>query len=111
MKHTLAFFMALIGSLWMNNVYSAYAAVGPANITFIENGWYGEGFAIHLTQGIAGCGAPPTEFGIAASHPAYKELVALLMSAYFTEKPIEVVVNTGNCTLGARTAITSIRLR
>jgi hypothetical protein len=95
----------------MQSAYPALATVGPANITFIENGWSGEGFAIHLSQGISGCGAPPTEFGIPATHGAYKELVALLMSAYFTEKPVEVVVDTGNCTLGARTSIISIRLR
>lgn len=111
MKTQLIYLLLLIAPLWSNSAYSAIAAVGPAKITFIENGWSGEGFAIHLSQGIAGCSAPPTEFGVDASHPAYKELVALLMSAYFTEKPIEVVVNTGNCTLGARTSITSIRLR
>ena len=111
MKITWVSLLVMVSMLWANAALSAIATVGPANITFIENGWSGEGFAIHLSQGIAGCGAPPTEFGIAASHPAYKELVALLMSAYFTEKPVEVVVNTGSCTLGARTAITSIRLR
>ena len=111
MNTKLVSLLGMVSMLWANTALSAIATVGPANITYIENGWFGEGFAVYLSQGISGCGAPPTQFGIAASHPAYKELVALLMSAYFTEKPVELLVNTGSCTLGARTAITSIRLR
>ena len=111
MKIKLLSLLGMVSMLWANTALSAFAAVGPANITYIENGWFGEGFAVYLSQGISGCAAPPTQFGIAASHPAYKEMVALLMSAYFTQKPVELVVNTGSCTLGARTAITSIRLQ
>lgn len=101
----------VLGALWTLPAAAAIATVGPATITFIENGWSGEGFAVHLSSGISGCPAPPTEFGIPATHGAYKELVALLMSAYFTGKPVEIVVNTGVCTLGNRTGILSIRLR
>ena len=97
--------------LWSPTTTAGFAAVGPASITFIENGWFGEGFSVHLSSGITGCGAPATEFGIPASHPAYKELVSLMMSAFFTEKKVEVVVNQGVCTLGNRTSIVSIRLR
>lgn len=111
MKINSALIFALAFSLWSQTTSAGYAAVGPGSLTFIENGWFGEGFAVHMSAGIAGCPAPNTEFGLSATHPAYKELVALLMSAYFTEKQVEFVVDQGVCTLGNRTSIISIRLR
>lgn len=111
MKKSILFMMSLLCGLWASTSSAQITSVGPASVTFIENGWSGEGFAVHLSAGVSGCPAQPTEFGIPATHPAYKELVALLMSAYFTEKKVSVVVDTGVCTLGARTGIISIRLQ
>lgn len=93
------------------NAYAGYAATGAGYITFIENGWLGEGFAIHMTDlaAISGCPAPGYEFGISADHPAYKILVALMINAFSQHTQVQLVVDQGVCVLGNRTKIISIR--
>lgn len=93
------------------NAWSA-AVTGDGYVTYIENGWSGEGFAVHMTAAAAmtGCPAASTEFGIDATHPAYKILVALMMTAYTQQSPVQLVVNQGHCILGQRTEIVSIRM-
>jgi hypothetical protein len=90
-----------------------YAATASGQITFIENGWGGEGFAIHMENSVQtpGCPAPAYEYGVDASHQAYKILVALMITAYTQKLPVQMVVQPGTCVLGARTKIISIRLR
>ncbi len=103
---------AAVVALFSTAAWSGYVSTGTGNLTFIENGWFGEGFAIHMTStaAVTGCGAPATEFGIAADHPAYKYLVSLMMMAYSQQLPVQLVVDQGVCTLGARTKIVAIRL-
>jgi len=105
----LAIFLAVISFA----TQAQYALTAFGQITFIENGWYGEGFAIHMENSVqtAGCPAPGYEYGIDASHQAYKILVALLITAYTQKLPVQMVVQLGTCVLGARTKIISIRLR
>lgn len=104
---------AVAAALLSTSAWSGYVETGTGYITFIENGWAGEGFAIHMTAtaAVSGCGAPPTEFGIEASHPAYKILVSLMMMSYSQQSPTQLVVDQNVCTLGARTKVISIRLK
>jgi len=105
----LAIFLAVISF----TTQAQYAATSSGQITFIENGWGGEGFAIHMENAVqtAGCPAPAYEYGLDASHQAYKILVALMITAYTQKLPVQMVVQPGTCVLGARTKIISIRLR
>lgn len=91
---------------------TAVVATSTGVITYIENGWAGEGFAIRMTNTVttSGCSAPAHEYGISATHPAYNILVAMMMSAYSKQTPIQLVVDQGVCVLGQRTKILSIRV-
>jgi len=85
--------------------------VGAGKITFVENGWNGEGLVIHHTRnGPAGCPAPLNDFAIDKNNTAYKELVAMALSAYTSNSDVELMVDAGVCSFGARTKIISIRL-
>jgi len=105
-KHLIAILMLFSTSIFAE----PFVAVGPGTITYLENGWFGEGFALHFTVGLAGCPAPPTEFGLLPSHPQYKEIVALMMIAYSNNESVQLVADSNVCILGARTKIVSIRL-
>ena len=96
----------------VSNARSAPVATGYGVITYIENGWAGEGFAIRMTNTVttSGCTAPAHEYGISATHPAYNILVAMMMSAYSKQTTIQLVVDQGVCVLGQRTKILSIRV-
>lgn len=89
----------------------AAVATGNGTLTYIENGWYGDGFAIHHTNSVSGCLAPPTEYGLQPSHPQYKEIVAMLIAAFVNGTTVELVADSGVCVLGNRTKIISIRLK
>lgn len=92
---------------------SSHAAelVGSGKITYVENGWNGEGLVIHHTRnGPAGCTAPLNDFGIDKNNAAYKELVAMALSAYTSNSDVEIIVDTGVCIFGARTKVISIRM-
>jgi hypothetical protein len=90
-----------------------YAPTASGQITYIENGWLGEGFAIHMENTVqtTGCPAAANEYGLDATHQAYKILVALMITAYTQKLPVQMVVQPGTCVLGSRTKIISIRLR
>lgn len=91
----------------------AQTVVGPGTVTYVENGWYGEGIAIHTDASIvapAGCTAPTNEFAVLSTHAAYKQVVAMLLSAYYTKAKLQLVVTPGACTFGNRTTILSVRL-
>lgn len=98
--------------LLSTNAWSGIATTGTGYVIFAENGWSGEGFAVHLTDAaaIGGCASGATEFGLDANHPAYKILVALMITAYAQQTPVQLVVDQGSCVLGNRTRIVSIRM-
>jgi|LauGreDrversion4_1035100.scaffolds.fasta_scaffold874347_1 hypothetical protein len=89
-----------------------YALTPFGQIIFIENGWFGEGFGINMENSVqtTGCPRPGNEYGIEASHQAYKILVALMITAYTQKLPVQLVVEPGTCVLGSRTKIMAIRL-
>jgi hypothetical protein len=91
---------------------AALVGTGATQIVFLENGWYGEGFAIHITPGtgVTGCAAPKEQLGVDKGHPSYKEIVAMAIAAYSTGAKVEFIVDQGVCVLGSRTKIVSIRL-
>lgn len=93
--------------------YAVQAAdLVAGRITYIENGWYGEGVAIHSsTNGPSGCSASLNDFAIDKNHASYRELVAIALSAYNSNADVDVIVDTGACTFGGRTKVLSIRLR
>jgi hypothetical protein len=102
----------LLGLISLCNQSHAWTVSGPGKITFIENGWFGEGLAIHMTSSQSGCNAPDTEYAVLSNHPAYKEIVALATSAFMASSDVEFVVEPSpdDCVFGSRTKIISIRL-
>jgi hypothetical protein len=105
---TVSWLMPLVLSSGLAYAQS-YSVIGPAYITFVENGWFGEGVAVRIDPNttLQGCGP---DFGVRAEHPAYKQLTALIVSAYHAKSKVELVVNPGDCVFGNRTNITSVRL-
>lgn len=102
---------ATAAALFSTPAWSGIISTGTGTLTFIENGWFGEGFAIHMSGATTtGCGAPTNEYGIASDHPAFKYLVSLMMMAYSQQLPVQLVVDQGVCTLGARTKVIAVRL-
>ena len=93
--------------------YRAGGRSGRAGkITYIENGWYGEGVVIHSsTNAPSGCSASLNDFAIDKNHASYKELVAIALSAYNSNADAEVIVDTGVCAFGGRTKVLSIRMK
>lgn len=111
MTRVLGLLLAVAGSSLCCTVQAA-DLVGPGKITYVENGWGGEGVAIHTSiNGPAGCTASLNDFGIEASHAAYKELVAMALAAYTSNADVEVIVDAGKCVFGGRTKVLSIRLK
>lgn len=88
----------------------AFEVVGPARVIYVENGWNGEGLVVHLNLGTAGCGASTNDFAVDVNHPAYKQIVALALTAYSMSADVQLVVEPGVCIFGGRTKILSIRL-
>jgi hypothetical protein len=102
--------LAIFGLSICYTVQAADLVAGK--ITYIENGWYGEGVAIHSSaNGPSGCSASLNDFAIDKNHAAYKELVAIALSAYNSNADVEVIVDTGDCIFGGRTKVLSIRLK
>jgi hypothetical protein len=102
----------LVAGISLCQTVQAANLVGPTKITYIENGWEGEGIAIHSSiNGPTGCTASLNDFGIEKSHAAYKELVAMALSAYAPNADVEIIVDAGKCVFGARTKVLSIRLK
>jgi hypothetical protein len=90
---------------------STVAVVPVAKISVIENGWAGEGLAIHLDSGdVVGCGYP-LDFGVGVGHPAYKDIVAIALSAMASGANVELMANSGTCIFGSRTQVNSIRIK
>ncbi|MDY4282974.1 hypothetical protein [Xanthomonas sp. LF06-19] len=90
----------------------AITVVGAGKITVIENGWFGEGMAIHTSNdGPSGCSAPLNDFAIDKNHPSYQELTAMALVAYTKNLDVEVLVDPGVCIFGDRTKVISIRLK
>ncbi len=94
--------------------YKAEAAtqvVSLGKITYIENGWYGEGMVIHTSNdGPSGCSAALNDFAIDKNHPSYQELTAMALTAYTKNMNAGLVVDSGVCLFGGRTKVISIRL-
>jgi len=96
--------LKIIIVMFMTIIYSAHAmawsVVGNTKINFVENGWNGEGLALHVDYGLSGCPAPDTEFAISANHPAYKELVSIVLAAFTTQAKVQIVADPEVCLFG-----------
>ena len=102
----------LISCILYSSIGLAAEFTGFGKINYLENGWYGEGVAIHhSTAVITGCTANSNDFAIDKNHPAYKELIAIALAAYTSESEVELIVDKGVCGFGGRTKILSIRLK
>jgi len=100
------------GFLLSSSAAAAADIVGTGRITFLENGWYGEGLALHHSgPGIAGCPGGPAEFAIDKNHPAFKEMVAIALAAFSSSSDVELVVEKGACIFGDRTKVVAIRVK
>ena len=112
MKKAISCFLFL-SVLSIHSHAQTFAAVGPTYINYVENGWFGEGIAIHVDQSApAGCVVNTGfgDFGVRSDHPAYDKITALILSAFFSHSAVELVVNPGNCVFGNRTNVVSVRL-
>ena len=82
-------------------------------VAYVENGWFGEGLAIHLSTPLAfatQCSAPNYDFALPATHPGYKEVAAMIFLAYASGVPVQLMVDPASCLFGGRTAIAAVRL-
>ncbi|MBB3815130.1 hypothetical protein FHY13_003511 [Xanthomonas arboricola] len=85
-------------------------ATGYGKITYVENGWYGEGIALHhSTALITDCTAGPNDFVIDRNHAAYQELLAMALTAYTRDLDVQLIVEKKDCRFGGRTKILAMR--
>ncbi|MDQ1091084.1 hypothetical protein QE400_000497 [Xanthomonas sacchari] len=104
--------LAIAASCFSYEAHAAMQVFSAGKITYVENGWDGEGMAIHTSNdGPSGCSALPNDFAIDKNHPAYKELTALALAAYTSNTDVELLVDSGVCIFGNRTKVISIRLK
>ncbi|XXT21292.1 hypothetical protein WME94_06990 [Sorangium sp. So ce429] len=87
---------------------AAHVGTGRGRVTYLENGWFGEGMAVHLTASVPGC--KDHEYAIPVEHPSYKDMTAMLLSAFINNRQVELVVDQGVCIFGDRTKVLSVRL-
>lgn len=88
----------------------AYSTVTKGKITYIENGWFGEGVALKHSTPTTGCQANDHEYAISADHPSYQQITSLLIAAFTAKLDVELVVLPSDCLFGKRTRVLSIRL-
>ncbi|KAB7770984.1 hypothetical protein CEK68_01835 [Xanthomonas sp. LMG 12461] len=104
--------LAIAASCFSYEADAAMQVVWTGKITYVENGWYGEGMVIHTSNdGPSGCSAPLNDFAIDKDHPSYKELTAMALAAYTSNSDVELLVDSGVCIFGNRTKVISIRLK
>lgn len=115
-KYTLSLTLLI---LMITTASPAFAQSGViSTITYVENGWHGEGLAVGIplstvNPGFAGCTAISPELGqffIPKTHPAYKELTAIALTAYTASTRVWIVAHDNQCQLGGRVKLFSIRL-
>ncbi|WOS39489.1 hypothetical protein [Xanthomonas rydalmerensis] len=88
----------------------AVQVMPSAKITYVENGWYGEGVAIHMSiDGPPGCSAALNDLAIDKNHPSYQELIAMALTAYTKNMDVGLVVDPGVCLFGGRVKVIAIR--
>lgn len=108
-RSCLQYFFALIASF--SGPAMAVEVTSYGKITYVENGWYGEGLALHhSTASVTGCTGSPNDFVIDKNHPAYQELLAMALTAYTRDLDVGLIVTKGDCGFGERTKILAIRL-
>jgi hypothetical protein len=93
---------------------AAVVSTGSRKIVFLENGWYGEGFAVYLKDASIPNSCPiskdaPNQFGIDVTHPSYREMVSALLAAFLAGRNVELMVEDSQCGVG-RTKVLSVRL-
>ena len=111
MKKLTVLALTAIALVWPRDAH-AVSSINNVTISWIENGWYGEGLAFAISGvGISGCGAS-NEFAIPVTASNYKDLVAMVLSAYLATRSVNVVVNGGTCAApGNRTQIVAIHMQ
>lgn len=91
--------------------YASQVALAPTTITFVENGWFGEGLAIQTTATYStSCYGGGTQFAVPITHPAYKDIVAIALAAYAIGSTVQIVIEDSTCAFAGRMSILSIRL-
>ena len=111
MSTLIKFFTISLLSLFAMKGFSAINIVAEGEVVYVENGWGGEGVAIHHTVGHAGCESWDSEYFLSKEHAGYNEVVSMILMAYSTSAKVELVVDTGVCLTGNRTKIISVRLK
>lgn len=112
LKRSLFLLTMILGGLNSSTAVAALATAPVAKIIQIENGWNGEGLAL-ITDGagVSGCTGGPTQFAIEVGNPAYKDMVAIVLTAFSSGSNVEMMVDQSNCIFGARTKVISLRLK
>ncbi|WP_153066918.1 hypothetical protein [Xanthomonas arboricola] len=89
--------LPILGIVYSDKALAAESS-GFGKITFLGNGWFREGVAIHhSTASTASCTTNPNSFAIDKNHPTYKKLVAIAVAAYASESGFKLIVAKGVC--------------
>jgi len=110
-RFAFAMFTAVAASVASMSANAGFYPVGPTNITYVENGWFGEGLVVHLgIPAPAGCATGVDDYAIHATDAAYKQMVPMLLGAYFASKQVQVVIDSDTCGFANRAKIVGVRL-
>lgn len=91
----------------------AWERTSTTQVVAIETGWYGEGLVVYVEaeDGVPGCPAQDHAFALEVAHPAYDEMVAMVMTAQAAGMRLNFVIeDRGVCGFGGRTKIAAVRL-
>src|SRR5512132_260297 len=106
-----AFVFASLSAFEARAISPAPSDGTTSRITYVENGWFGEGLAVHLSAPLTyatQCAAAANDFAVAASHPMFKEISAMIMLAYASGAPVQLMVDPASCIFGNRTSIVAV---
>jgi hypothetical protein len=112
MKVIIGLLLVIMAPFLFHEARAEMQLVWHGKIIYIENGWHGEGLAIHMsTNGPPGCSAELNDFAIDRDNLAYKELTAMALASFTSDAEVELIVDPGVCTFGGRTKVVSIRMK
>ncbi|PPU71169.1 hypothetical protein XmelCFBP4644_16975 [Xanthomonas melonis] len=100
----------LVIALLLSGGAHAVEVTANGKLSFVENGWYGEGLSFAHSAPVAGCTGGANNYVIDKNHPSYQELLAIALTAYTRELDVKLIVEPGVCGFGVRTKILAMRL-
>jgi hypothetical protein len=83
--------------------------IPATTIMQVSNGWTGEQFVVILASGVSTCPGGANEYTISTDHKAYKDMVAMALTAFATGATV-LIRPDGTCLGNNRAAILELRL-